>query len=149
IYQGPGTYYPDAVSRDGRYLLFEGPESASGDFNVFYLPLGSAEKPVPFLHSQFHETHPNFSPDGHWVAYSSNESGHPEVYVVSFPDARTKFQISTEGGDQAQWRDDGRELYYLGLDLRLMAVAVQAGPDLHPSKPQALFATNVRASGIL
>jgi len=62
-----------------------------------------------------------FSPDGHWVAYDSNESGKDEIYAVAFPNATARFQISTAGGQNVQWRADGKELYYTDADNKIMA----------------------------
>ena len=71
--------------------------------------------------------HGNFSPDGQLVAYSSNESGRFEVYVQTFPRSDRRWQVSTSGGSERRWRRDGREIYYLSEDRKLMAVAVVAG----------------------
>src|SRR6202521_2352454 len=89
------------------------------------------------------EVHGNFSPDGHLIAYSSNESGKFEVYVQSFPLTDVKKQVSTKGGYEPRWRADGREIYYLSEDRRLMAVSVGPGPSF--GVPQTLFQTRVPA----
>ena len=88
------------------------------------LPLEGDKKPVPFLVTEFNEGQARFSPDGHWVAYTSDESGHYEVYVRSFSmnsagtavEAGGKWQISNGYGRQPRWRGDGRELYYRSRD---------------------------------
>jgi hypothetical protein len=90
-----------------------------------------------------------FSPDGRWLAYESNESGRFEVYVQPFPEAGGKMQISIAGGTQLRWRPDGKELYYVAPDARLMAVPVAASPDgktLDLGVPAPLFRTRL-ASG--
>ena len=86
-----------------------------------------------------------FSPDVRWLAYTSNESGSPEVYVRGFPEAGARRQVSVRGGAQARWRRDGKELFYLGLDGRLMAVSVNATPaGIETGPPRPLFDTGIR-----
>src|SRR2546423_12227914 len=84
-------------------------------------PEAAEDTPFPNLQSQFHEKHARFSPDGLWVAYTSNESGREEVYVQSFPRSGSKFQISTGGGREPQWRKDGTEVVYISGDRMLVA----------------------------
>src|SRR5262249_34029682 len=85
--------------------------------------------------------HGNFSSDGKFLAYSSNESGRFQVYVETFPRSDSKWSISTNGGYEPRWRGDGREIYYLSEDRKLMAVSVEAGPSF--GRPKPLFQTNV------
>src|SRR6476660_9444715 len=87
--------------------------------------------------------HGNFSPDGRLVAYTSNESGRFEVYVETVPRSDRKWPVSTNGGYEPRWRADGREIYYLSEDRKLMAVSVHAGPSFDVPKP--LFQTSVPA----
>ncbi|HVG30478.1 MAG TPA: protein kinase [Pyrinomonadaceae bacterium] len=137
------TFADDCFSgKAGEFLLYEidGPQ---GRFDLWVLPLTGERKPYPFLQTEFNETHSQFSPDGRFVAYVSDESGRAEVYVQSFPASGGKWQISTTGGDQPQWRRDGRELFYLAPDKTLMAVPVAAGDSFEPGSPVALFATRV------
>ncbi len=105
-------------------------------------------KPFVYLQSEFVETHAQFSPDGRWVAYTSDESGRAEVYVQSFPATGGKWQISTAGGDQAQWRSDGKELFYVAPDRNIMAVTVTGGSSLDVGRPVALFQTSMPLTGI-
>jgi Tol biopolymer transport system component len=132
-------------SRDGRFLLYSAihPER---QHDIFVLPLQGDKKPVPFLATRFNEIYPRFSPDGHWMAYTSNESGRYEVYVRSFSmnadetavEPGGKWQISTEGGASApHWRSDGRELYFRS-NRRIMAVEITTSPAFHAGKPQPL-----------
>jgi len=79
------------------------------------------------LQTEFDERHGRFSPDGRWVAYSSNESGRDEVYLRSFPASGERFQISAGGGIEPQWRKDGTELFYISEGRTLMAVPVKLG----------------------
>jgi hypothetical protein len=85
-----------------------------------------------------------FSPDGKWVAYASNESGKSEIYVTSFPEAHGKWQVSNGGGTQPRWRGDGNELFYLSGDHKLMAVPVKTGTNFDAGAPVFLFQTNSR-----
>jgi hypothetical protein len=97
-------------------------------------------KPVPYLKTPFSESHGQFSPDGNWVAYASNESARDEIYVQAFPVNGTKYLVSTSGGNFPRWRRDGKELFYRGLDGRLMAVSVRAfGQGLEFGQPSSLI----------
>ena len=146
--QPPGGKFPDSWSRDGRYLLYELTEQHSFG-GLWVLPLTGDRKPFPYVvSSKFDVTHAAFSPDVRWVAYSSNESGRPEIFVQSFPDPRSKFQVSTEGGDQASWRADGKELFYLAPGRMLMSVRVDTRDDLKVEKPQKLFPVAIRNTGM-
>jgi hypothetical protein len=86
-----------------------------------------------------------FSPDGHWIAYNADENGRHEVYVTAFPSTGERWQVSEDGGVQPVWRQDGRELYYLGLDGVLKAVALQPGDRPQFSVPSRLFDTGLAA----
>jgi hypothetical protein len=100
-------------------------------------------KPFPFLSTPFTEEQGIFSRDGKWVAYQSNESGQFEIYVRPFPVSGAQFQISTGGGVSPRWRADGKELYYLAPDNKLMAATTGArGARFVSEKPQALFQTH-------
>jgi len=117
---------------DGRYLLYN-TVAAKTKSDLWVLPLGDHQKPVPFLQTEFNERDAHFSPDGHWVAYVSDESGRNEVYVRAFSPGASgeagfntsgKFQISNGGGSAPQWRQDGKELYYIDISGKLMVVQV-------------------------
>jgi hypothetical protein len=111
------------------------------------LPLTGDRKPYPFLSTRFNEQQGVFSPDGKWVAYQSNESGRTQVYVRAFPGPGGQWQVSTEGGSSPRWRADGKELYYLAADNRIMAAAVLAqGAVFTAGTPTALFATRIPQS---
>lgn len=140
--------YPDSWSRDGKYLLYERNGGTRTKVDLWILPMTGEAKPVPYLETQFEEAHAQFSPDGRWVAYASNESGRPEVYIQSFPIGGGKWQISTAGGDQPQWRADGKELFYVAPDRSLMAVAIADGTTMEVGKPVVLFQTVMPVSGI-
>ena len=141
-------------SRDGRFLLYanQDPKTQS---DLWVLPLApstgaaDARKPFPVVQTSFDETQGQFSPDARWLAYTSNESGRDEIYVRPFPESGGKWQVSTAGGSQSRWRPDGKELFYVAADARLMAVPIHATPDgraVDASTPLALFPTRL-ASG--
>jgi hypothetical protein len=103
-------------------------------------------KPFPVAQTDFEERDGQFSPDGKWIAYQSNESGRSEIVVQPFPGPGDKLQISTGGGGQVRWRPDGKELFYIALDGRLMAVPIRMafnGQSIEPAAPVPLFATRV------
>jgi serine/threonine protein kinase len=134
---------PTDWSRDGRFLLYT---SSPPDWilQMWILPMTGERKPHAFVHSQSSEREGQFSPDGQWVAYSSNESARWQVYVVPFPGPGGKYQISTGGGQQPRWRRDGKELYFLTPDKKLMAVSVKAGATFEFGEPAVLFQTRAR-----
>jgi Tol biopolymer transport system component len=106
--------------------------------------------PFPFVQTSFDEGQGQFSPDGRLVAYASNETGRYEVYVRPFPGPGGKWRASTGGGIYPRWRRDGEELFYLGLDNRLMAVPIPVAPDartLTPGAPIPLFRTRLAIGG--
>ncbi len=99
-------------------------------------------KPFPLVQTEFEERGAKFSPDGRWIAYQSNESGQFEIYVQPFPGPGAKTRISTAGGAQVRWRQDGKELFYMALDGRLMAVSIRlpvSGPTVEAGTPTPLF----------
>ncbi len=116
------------------------------------LPLEGDKKPVPFLSREFNEGQARFSPDGHWVAYTSDESGQNEVYVRSFSmnsagtavEAGGKWKISDGFGTDPRWRGDGRELYYLSRGGGLLAVEIATNPAFRAGKPQTCRSFSLR-----
>ena len=131
-------------SPDGRLILFRSPSLSTG-FDLWALPLEGDRRPFPVVQTMFEERDGQFSPDGNWIAYQSNESGRMEIFVQSFPGPGGKIQVSTGGGAQVRWRKDGRELFYIALDGKLMAVPIRrAGSgSIEAGAPVALFATRV------
>ncbi|MGE5056141.1 MAG: protein kinase domain-containing protein [Acidobacteriota bacterium] len=126
------------VSRDGKFLLYEDLDPSSAA-DLWVLPLSGERKPFPFIKTNYMETSARFSPDGHWVAYASNESGNYEIYVQSFPTPGQAIRISTEGGIDPRWRRDGRELYFVSSDGRLMATEVRTEISFSAGVPKPLF----------
>jgi len=132
-------------SRDGKYLLYtDNDPKARGD--IWVLPFDSPGKPgapFAFLKTEFNESEGQFSPDRHWVAYVSNESGRSEVYVRPFPSGNGAVRVSNRGGQEPRWRANGEELYYvvLGNPAKLMAVSVKSGSSgsLEIGVPKPLF----------
>jgi eukaryotic-like serine/threonine-protein kinase len=126
------------VSPDGRNALLSKNDPATSG-NIWLLPLhGGPSK--PYIVTRQNEDGGRFSPDGRWVAYLSDESGQDEVYVQSFPVTGRPVRISHRGGTGAEWRSDGKELYYRGPDDTLMVVAVEsAGSQFRASPPRPLF----------
>ncbi len=134
--------FPTDWSSDGRYVLYTN-RSAETARDVWALPLDGDQDPFPVLNTPFREWHAMFSPDGRWIAYDSNETGRDEVYVQPFPPTGGKWQVSVEGGHMARWREDGRELFFVGASLTLMAVEVSGGEQFSHGVPEALFRPNV------
>jgi serine/threonine protein kinase len=133
---GPDRF-PTDWSRDGKYVLYMRGQ------DVWYLTMSDL-RATQFLKASASVKSAGFSPDGKWIAYSSNESGRWEIYVTSFPDAHGKWQVSNAGGNQARWRTDGKELFYLSADSKIMAVPVKTGSNFDAGTPTALFQANPR-----
>lgn len=143
-----GEGYPDDWSPDGKYILYDKAAGAITKVDLWVLPIGDAAPPFAYLETPFEEAHAQFSPDGRWVAYASNESGRPEIYIQSFPIGGGKWQISSGGGDQPQWRSDGKEIFYVAPDRNLMVVSIESGSTLAVGRPAVLFQTALPLSGI-
>src|SRR5262249_17201615 len=124
-------------SRDGKYVLVR-----KGN-ELWYLscPEWVAK---PLLQAKWTVQNAQFSPDGRWMAYASNETGSMEIHVSPFPSGDGKGQVSSAGGQEPRWRQDGKELFYLSPDGKMMAVAVKAGASFEAGSPVALFQTHRR-----
>jgi eukaryotic-like serine/threonine-protein kinase len=145
----PQNKTPLDWSRDGRFLLYSNFD-AKMQSDLWVLPLTGDRKPYPVLQSAFDETQGQFSPDGRWIAYTSNESGREQIYVRPFAEGGGQWEVSTEGGSQARWRPDGKELFYVSPDNRLMAVSIHVTADGHgldADTPAELFPTRLPTSG--
>jgi serine/threonine protein kinase len=133
---GPDRF-PTDWSRDGKYVIYQ-----RGN-DVWYVTFPELTATL-FLKGTSAPNLVRFSPDGKWVSYASNESGRWEIYVTSFPAARGKWQVSNAGGEQPKWRSDGKELFYLAPDGKIMAVPVTTGANFDAGVPAALFQANPR-----
>ena len=140
----PINEHMDSWSKDGRYAIYRR-DTADGAADFFVLPLSGKGKPFSIVPSTspVAEFWADFSYDGNWIAYGSLESGKSEIYVVSFPDGVQKRQISNNGGVRPLWRRDGKEIYYLALDGKLMAVDITIGTEVQPGTPRPLFDTKM------
>jgi Tol biopolymer transport system component len=128
--------YPTSVLPDGRSLLFW--KFGAGGSGLLRLRLDGGAAAMPFLDGLARDG--RLSPDAHWVVYASAESGRSEIYVVPFPAASRKLQVSSAGGSQPRWRGDGREIIYLGRDNKLMAVSIAPRQaELDVAAPLPLF----------
>jgi Tol biopolymer transport system component len=132
------TKYPTDWSTDGKFLLYRAFD-ARANFELWTLPMGGDRKPVPFLKTAFGVSHGQFSPDGRWVAYASNESGRWEVHVAAFPGPGGNWKVSSAGGSEPRWRRDGRELFFVAPDGKLMAVDVKEGSTFEAGAAIPLF----------
>ena len=132
-------------SSDERFLLTRsvGPQTGA---DLWVVPVSGDKKPFPFLKTPFDERNGQFSPDGKWIAYQSNESGRFEIYVLPFPGPGEKFQISSNGGAQPRWNRNGKEIFYVSLDSKMMAAPVKLssnGQSLETGTPVALFPVRI------
>jgi Tol biopolymer transport system component len=132
------TIAPTSWSPDGRFILYTDIDPKTKR-DIWVLPLEGDRKPFMFFQSSADDVLAVFSPDGHWVAYQSGESGPPEIYVQSFPASGAKLPVSNKGGLRPAWRGDGKELFYTTLEGKLMAVEIKAGSTLEPGVPKPLF----------
>src|SRR5713101_7824568 len=146
VYSDPAIKFTSSWSPDGKYVLMDriAPE-AQGKTSIWVLPMFGDHKAYALISSDFNNTLSQFSPDGRWVAYDSNESGRDEIYAVAFPNPTARFQISTAGGANVQWRADGKELYYTDSDNKIMAVDIGSrGDALEIGTPHALWQPRLR-----
>jgi serine/threonine protein kinase len=125
VFSSSGDKIPTSITQDGKFLLFsEQPATGQREKSIWVLPLTGEKKPGPFLEGKRGLSAGVVSFDGKWIAYVSNESGRPEVFVTSFPKPGRKWQISKNGGYIAFWRRDGREVMYQSPEGRMIAVDV-------------------------
>jgi len=131
------TQLPQSFSPDGEFLAFSQFDPKTQQ-DIWILPLKGNRQPRPFLKTTFYENHPELSPDGHWLAYESTDTGVSEVYVQAFPGPGGKWQISNGGGEFPRWARNGRELlYYSGSTL--MSVNISYRPTFSATAPRRLF----------
>lgn len=138
---------PTGFSPDGRFLLYSAVDSRTRA-DLWVLPLVGDQKPFPFLQTEFTESFGQFSPDGRWIAYRSDESRGGEIYVAPFPGPGGQRQVSTAGGRQPRWRGNGKELFYLAPDDKLMAAEVSGqGATLQVGSVRPLFTARQAVTG--
>jgi hypothetical protein len=129
------------MSPDRRFVLFQ-KVGVENTFDLLVQRLGVAEPPIPVAQTAHGEREGRFSPDGRWIAYDSTETGRREAWIQPFPPTGARWQISRTGGVSPQWRPDGKELFYVAGDGKLMAVAIEtAGNAVKAGSPLALFQT--------
>jgi serine/threonine protein kinase len=132
---------PTSWSADGKFIAFISSNiRGNTKSDVWILPMFGDGKPFPFLQTQANEVDAQFSPDGRWIAYVSDESGTNQVYIAPFPIAGGKWQVSRNGGGEPRWRADGKEMFFLTPENKIMAVAVNVkGATLEVANAEALF----------
>ncbi len=142
LLRGSNLVFPRDWSPDGKWLLY----STTGD--LWLLPLGGDHKPIPFTQTPAaNEDFGQFSPDGKWMAYASNESGQDQIYIQPIPATGAKWQLSIAGGGYPKWRSDGKELFFLSPDGKVMMIPIAStgigtpasAGVFEPGTPQALF----------
>ena len=125
-------------TRDGSHLAFMKLDGDNG-WDIWALPVDSPNDAFPVVQSRFFDARPSFSPDGQWVAYESDESGRPEIYVRPFPGPGGKWQVSPGGGEEPHWSADGREIFYLDVAQNVVAVPVTTTANFRAGVPEVLF----------
>jgi len=150
----PNNKQPQHWSKDGRFLLYYEIDPQTGRDLWALERTGGSWKPRVVANTQFEERSGQFSPDGRWVAYETNESGRFEVVVQSFPEPGARWPVSTSGGMYPRWSADGREIYFMTPDSMLMAVPVAGGssrlgtePAFETGRPVPLFTPRVGGDG--
>ena len=136
---GDQTYIGGTTGRSSEHLTIVETSTPKRNRDLWLVPLSGNASAVPFLQTKFDETHADLSPDGHWIAYASDESGTMEVYVRPFPGGPGKWQLSQGGGDVPHWRRDGRELFYVTAGKRFVAVPIEMKGEFQPGAPSTLF----------
>src|SRR5579884_1855799 len=129
---------PTDWSKDGAYILFQNQQ------NIGMVKASGSGTPSLLLHTPFYEGHGTFSPDGKWLAYASEQSGKTEVYICAFPSLSGLVQISKSGGHEPRWRSDGKELFYLSADEKMVAVSLTTQPMLQVGQSKELFQARPR-----
>jgi Tol biopolymer transport system component/predicted Ser/Thr protein kinase len=143
LWRNPAFWPLSDFTRDGRQVLIEELDFRHFTFDIGRIALAGDHRIEPLLAEAYSELSPRLSADGRFLAYVSNESGVDEVFVRSYPALTERWQVSTAGGTQPRWRGDGRELYFVAPDRKIMAVDVTTAPAFAVSRPRALFQTQI------
>jgi Tol biopolymer transport system component len=141
--------YPQDLSRDGRFLLYANVDPRNS-YDLWVLPLEGERKPKLIVGTQSRESAAKFSPDGRFIAYTSDATGRNEVYVRAFsPDGNVtaEWPVSKDGGTQPVWRQDGKELFFISGDSKMMVVPVTTAPAFKAGIPEALFTAPILGGG--
>jgi Tol biopolymer transport system component len=134
---------PITISPDGQLLAYMVLDPAKKNSDVWLMQLAT-RKATPLLATPFNEGALEFSPDGKWIVYRSEESGRSEIYVQQFPDSTGKWIVSRGGGSMPSWDASGRQIYYLSPERKMMSVPVALGASFDAGSPVALFEAHVR-----
>ncbi len=140
--------YAGSFSADGRFLLYA-EQGLTTDWDIWVLPMAEPDKPRPLIQTEFAEVQPNFSTDGQWIAYQSDESGGDEIYVAPFSGEGRRVRISGDGGHSPFWGPDGSELFFWSQTTnRLMAVPISFEPEFQAGTAQSLLAGDYLVTSI-
>ena len=141
--------FPKSWSPDGHFIIYAQINPGTSA-DLLAMPVQGDAKPFAVAQTPANEDQGQFSPDGHWVAYTSNESGLSEIYVIPFPPSPSggKWLVSRGGGVQPRWRRNGKELFYISPDWKMMAVDVNTRPVFQAGTPRPLFQTDMVDTGI-
>jgi serine/threonine protein kinase len=149
LYVDPSVdIWPNDWSTDGQYILYLAKDPTSGR-DLCVLPMSGDERaPYPIVNTSFEEQNGQFSPNGRLIAYESNESGRFEVYIQPFKSSGRKHKVSIDGGIEPRWHPEGKELFYIAPDGKLMAALIQGdGQTLSVGIPAPLFQTQIVGGG--
>jgi serine/threonine-protein kinase len=134
------SVFEGMISPDGEWIIYRTDDVAAGSGDILARRVTGDTSEVELIATVFEETSPNLSPDGRWMAYSSNESGHKEVYVRPFPNVHDgRWQVSVNGGTEPLWAHSGRELFYWSRDGEMVAAQVETDPTFRVGTRQVLF----------
>ena len=143
VHAGVNAFVRD-WSSDGKWLVYA-EQGQTTSLDLWLLPLDGDRKPQLYLQTPFSETNARFAPGGdsppRWMAYESNESGQNQIYIQAIPGSGAKYQVSISGGASPAWRRDGKELFYLSTDQKVIAVPITLGAGVEIGTPQELFAS--------
>ena len=143
-----GALTPTHWSPDGRHIAYMIATGGFG-FDLAAFAVTGDRKSFPLAKTEFFEGHASFSPDGRWVAFQTNESGNTQIYVQSFPASEGKLMVSKDGGYHPAWRSDGKELFFLSLDGRMMSATIDTAGELRAGVPTPLFPISTFSNPLL